>query len=217
MGRRALALKTDISKSEDIRNLVKTTLEEFGRIDILVNNAAVFFPVPFLEISEEELDMVLSINLKGTFLLSQAVAKEMVKRRKGKIINVGAGQSLLGIPFFSHYASSKGGINALTRSMAAELSPYGIYVNVVSPGYILTDKVIELLPPEFAQALTEVITSSTPLGRLATPEECAGAALYLASDESNGVTGHIIPVDGGWSSAVNLNEMINKYKERRDK
>ncbi len=201
IGRRAIAIKTDISIIRDVNNLVDRTIENFGKIDILVNNASLFPGGSFLEISEEELDRVFSVNLKGTFLLTQRVAKEMTSRRKGKIINISSGRSIVGIPGLTHYTVTKGGINAFTRGLAAELGPYGINVNAIVCGFVPDTDGVNALFSSLGEGLSRKILETqilqTALKRFGKPDDFVGIAVYLASDESNFITAECITVDGG--------------------
>jgi NAD(P)-dependent dehydrogenase (short-subunit alcohol dehydrogenase family) len=197
LGSEALAIKTDVTVSQDINDMVKKTINRFGKIDILVNNSGIYPMGPFLEETEEEIDRVFDVNLKGVFLCTQAVAREMVKQKKGKIISIASGQGRIGVPMYAHYSASKGGIISATRAWASELSPLGINVNAISPGLILTESVeSSVLPTEYK----EMMKGITPLRRLAVDEDVAGAAVFLASEESDFITSQIISVDGGVTS-----------------
>jgi 3-oxoacyl-[acyl-carrier protein] reductase len=198
LGRESLALRMDILKSSDVREMVQQTLEKFGKIDILVNNAAIYPATPFLEISEEEWSSVIEVNLTGVFRCTQAVAREMVKQKSGRIINIGSGQGLLGIPLMAHYTAAKGGLIAFTRAIAAELSPLGINVNSIAGGLFFTDTVKNLLPPEFFESFAK----SMPLRRIGVPEDWVGTALLLASAEGSYITGETISVDGGYANVM---------------
>lgn len=200
VGRKTIAVKADISKKLDLENLVKLSVERFGRIDILVNNAGIFPSKPFLELTEEDIDRTLEINLKGTILCTQAVVREMVKRRQGKIINISSLQAICGMSNFVPYACSKGGINALTRALAVELGPYGICVNCIVCGFTLTEGTEQIVSDsgeEFFQLLCDAAKARSPLGRVAYPEDYVGLAIYLASEESNYMTAECIALDGG--------------------
>lgn len=197
-GGEAIAVKCDVSKKEEVDNMVQKTIEEFGRIDILVNNAGICQFKPFLELSEEEWDKTLDINLKGYFLCAQAVAKEMVKQKAGVIVNIASiamGQVGVGFPAISHYCASKGGIVGMTEALALELAPYNIRVNAISPGAVDTPMVDPLkVDPKMMKATL----SRVPLGRMGKPEEVSNLVLFLASDASSYMTGSTVVIDGGW-------------------
>lgn len=198
LGRRALHARADTSRRLEVEAMVEAVLKTFGRIDILVNNAAILKRTPFLEISEEEWDHVLDVNLKGYFLVGQAVAREMVKRRSGVIINMSsASQELAGINL-THYCTAKGGVRLLTRQMALELAQYNIRVNAIAPGLIETDlNRQDLASQEFRESRLSMI----PLKVIGTPEDVIGAAVFLASAESRLATGSTIFLDAGQTIA----------------
>lgn len=192
-GGTALVVKADVSKPNDVKELVKKTMDEFGRVDILVNNAGVLIPAHFLDSTEEMWDTTIDVNLKGSYLCSKEVATIMLEQKKGKIINIssvcGLGQkTALGN---TPYVASKAGVIGLTRSLAINLGPT-INVNAIAPGVIDTDMV-----SFFSQERMKTIVDETPLNRIGKPEEIAAAALFLASDESDYVTGEVITVSGG--------------------
>jgi NAD(P)-dependent dehydrogenase (short-subunit alcohol dehydrogenase family) len=198
-GRRAIAVRADTSVRAEVEVMVKTVLEAFGRIDVLVNNAAILKRTPFLEIAEEEWDRVIAINLKGYFLVGQAVARVMVKQRSGAIINMSsASQELAGINL-THYCTAKGGVRMLTRQMALELAPHNIRVNAIAPGLIETD----LNRQDLARAeFREYRMSMIPLRLIGTPEDVAGAAVFLASEQDSRLaTGSTVFLDGGQTIA----------------
>ncbi|MCY4033906.1 MAG: SDR family NAD(P)-dependent oxidoreductase [Hyphomicrobiales bacterium] len=189
----------DISEPLDIRNLLCITLERFKNIDVLVNNAGVVANGDFLDVTHEEFSRVLRVNLHGTFLVSQAAAKQMVEQTKQKhppgcIINVTSINAVVALASQVPYTASKGAINQLTKVMALSLAPHGIRVNAIGPGSINTDMVRTV--NEDAKAL-ERLLSRTPLGRIGEPEEIAGIAAFLASDDASYITGEIIYADGG--------------------
>jgi 3-oxoacyl-[acyl-carrier protein] reductase len=195
-GAEALALKCDVSQKEEVDNMIKSVIEKWGRIDILVNNAGICQFKPFLELTEEEWDKTLDINLKGYFLCAQAAAKEMVKQKKGAIVNIASiasGQVGVGFPTLAHYSASKGGIIALTETMALELASYNIRVNAVAPGMIETPMIDPIKGDQRGETLKKV-----PLGRAGSPEEVSNLVLFLASDKSSYMTGSTSYIDGGW-------------------
>jgi 3-oxoacyl-[acyl-carrier protein] reductase len=195
LGRKGLAIKCDVSVRDDVESMVKQSLDTFGKLDILVNNAARIDFKPFLRLKDEEWDMAMDANLKGQFLCAQAGAKAMIKNKWGRIINIASISSGIGsaFPLMSHYTASKGGVIGLTRALALELAPYDINVTAICPGAINTGTI----PEEMAQRMVTRI----PKGRLGRPEEVANLAVFLASDESEYITGSAIVIDGGWLSA----------------
>jgi len=199
LGRKFLAVRCDISKKEDCDNAARETVNEFGKIDILVNNAAIYPVKRFLDITPEEWDAVLAVNLRGAVQMCQAVLPEMVKQRKGSIIMVNSGQSRIPSVVHNHYASSKGALLQLTRCLAAEFGPRGIRVNGFIAGFTPKTEQLEKLLAEgaFPQGFDEVIVKATPLRRVPTPEDYQGIAVFLASDDSAFITGQTISVDGG--------------------
>lgn len=187
-----LALKVDVTNSGDCENMVAQTVEKFSGIDILINNAGITKDNLLLRMSDSEWDMVLNINLKGAFLCSRAAIKYMMKQRSGRIINICSIVGLMGNAGQCNYAASKGGLIALTKSMARELASRSVLVNAIAPGFIkspMTDK----LSDEQKKSLANLI----PLGRLGEPNDVASCALFLASDESSYITGQVLSVNGG--------------------
>jgi glucose 1-dehydrogenase len=185
-----------VRKLGDIQRMVDRTMETFAHIDILVSNAGVQKFTPFIEITEEEFDWVVDTNLKGEFFCGQYVAREMVKaRRGGVIINIGSVQSEVGVSGLSHYGSTKGGIRIMTKVMALELAQYGIRVNGIGPGAIMTGMFKTLNDVSFSE---EEMKAAIPIGRIGEPREIGDAAVYLASDESSYFTGTMLYPDGGW-------------------
>jgi NAD(P)-dependent dehydrogenase (short-subunit alcohol dehydrogenase family) len=196
MGGQALLVKADVSQRSQVETIVKTTLQHFGQIDILVNNAGVETLIPFLELPESEWDRILAVNLKGPFLCSQAVAREMAQAgRGGKIVNIASINSAIALPGQAHYVSSKGGLLMLTKAMALDLAPYNINVNAVGPGVIETAMTANSLSNP---ARVEMFLNHIPLKRIGQPRDIANAVLFLASAEADYITGTILYVDGGW-------------------
>jgi NAD(P)-dependent dehydrogenase (short-subunit alcohol dehydrogenase family) len=194
-GQRAHYLHCDVSKKAEVDAAVAGTLAAFGRIDGLVNNAGIFKAADFLEITEADWDAVIDINLKGSFLVGQAVAREMAKTGGGAIVNMSSVNSVMAIPSIASYNASKGGINQLTRVMALSLADRGIRVNAVAPGTIATELAKNaVLGSEEARAR---IMSRTPMKRLGEPGEIADVAAFLLSSAASYMTGEIVYVDGG--------------------
>jgi len=190
-----LYVHCDVGDKTQVDALVAQTLAVHGRIDVLVNNAGIFRAADFLEVSEADFDAVLRVNLKGSFLMGQAVAREMAKVGKGSIVNMSSVNGTLAIPTIASYNVSKGGINQLTRVMALALADKGIRVNAVAPGTIATELAAKaVLTSEEALAR---IMSRTPMRRLGAPSEIADTVAYLASDAASYITGEIVVVDGG--------------------
>jgi NAD(P)-dependent dehydrogenase (short-subunit alcohol dehydrogenase family) len=197
LGRKGLALKCDVSSSDDVEKMVKRTVAEFGRVDILVNNAGILTFKPFLELTDEDWDKTLNVNLKGQFLCARAAAKVMVKNKWGRIINIASissGGCGIAFPLIAHYTASKGGVVALTEALALELTPQGVNVNAICPGAIDTDMAKGVKEGgQLAQVLARI-----PKGRLGQPEDIANLAVFLASEESDYISGAPIVIDGGW-------------------
>ncbi|WP_048644770.1 SDR family NAD(P)-dependent oxidoreductase [Nitratireductor soli] len=192
-------VKADIGKRLDVHNLLAETIDAFGDVDILVNNAGIVHAAGFLDLREEDFDQVLETNLKGTFLASQAVARYMVEKVEkgeaaGTIINMSSVNAILAIPEQLAYTVSKGGVSQLTRVMALALAPYGIRVNAIGPGSIMTDMLTSVNTDQASRAR---LLSRTPLGRIGEPSEIASIAAFLASDDASYVTGQTIYADGG--------------------
>ncbi|MDB5939139.1 MAG: short-chain dehydrogenase/reductase, partial [Polaromonas sp.] len=185
----------DVGDKAQVDALVAQTLAAHGRIDVLVNNAGIFRAADFLDMSEADFDAVLRVNLKGAFLMGQAVAREMAKAGRGSIVNMSSVNGMLAIPTIASYNVSKGGINQLTRVMALSLADQGIRVNAVAPGTIATELAAQVvLTSDEAKAR---IMSRTPMRRLGEPSEIADTVAYLASDAASYITGEIVVVDGG--------------------
>jgi glucose 1-dehydrogenase len=191
----------DVAKKADVDKVVAAALQAFGRIDVLVNNAGVVDDAPFLDLALEEFDRVLGINLRGAFLMGQAVARQMVKQGKGKagtpagaIVNMSSINERFALPDHVAYSISKGGISQLTKAMAIALAPQGIRVNAVGPGTIGTPLIESVIKDK---AFRAKVLSRTPLGRFGRPEEVAAVVAWLASDEASYITGTTIFADGG--------------------
>lgn len=195
-GLKATAVPADVASTASLNQMVTKVIHDFGHIDILVNSAGVIRRKPAEDISEEDWDFMMDINLKGAFFCCQAVGREMIRSKKGKIINISSIVSNRMNPLRSAYAISKAGINHLTRALAFEWGRYNISVNAIAPTATITDLSRKFFVEEHPEAL-EAIVKSTPMGRIAAPEDYVGTAIYLASDASNYVTGQILYVDGG--------------------
>lgn len=206
-GRKSLAIRADISILSEIEEMVEKTWRELGGIDILVNNAGIAYIESFDKISEETWDRTMNVNLKGTFFCSQIVARRMIgEKRRGKIINVSATNGVVAEADTTHYNASKGGINMVTKSLAIELASYGINVNGIAPGVIQTEiDEVFFADKDFERHYQQHI----PLGKFGTVEDCVGAAIFLASDEANYITGHTIVIDGGL-----ISDQVPKLKKR---
>jgi len=190
---------TDVSDEDAVKDLVAKTMHRFGKIDILVNNAALFAPLQeqkFTEIDVALWDRVMAINVRGVFLMAKHVAPHMIAQKYGKIINISSGTVARGIPLFSHYVSSKGAVTAFTRAISRELGEYNICVNNLAPGFTLSDSVINENPQHLEHSRAPSIVRRA-LKRDEFPEDLLGALVFLASAESDFVTGQTIAVDGG--------------------
>ena len=194
VGGKCIALRVDVSKKSEIQEMVQKVVDEFGTIDILVNNAGTIKNKPFFEISEEDWDEVLNVNLKGAFLCSYYAGKIMAARKKGVIVNVTSIEAEKYLPKSCQYAVSKAGLRMLTKAMAVDLAEYGIRVNSVGPGVILTGLTEELLSDRRRK---EKYGKIIPLGRIGEPEDIVGAAIFLVSDAASYITGANVYIDGG--------------------
>ncbi len=194
-GLKAAAIPTDVSEKTSVENLVAGVMAEYGKIDILVNSAGVIDRGPVEDFSEAQYDFIMDINLKGLFLCCQLVGKQMIKQGKGKIINISSNVSEVIQPGRVVYAASKAGVSHLTRGMALEWAKHGINVNAVGPGPTITElnrKYFEDNPADLQERI-----DSIPMARVGDPQDMVGAAIFLASDASNYVTGQTLLVDGG--------------------
>ncbi len=191
-GGQAMAVVADVSRIEDAQNLVKQTLDRWGKIDILVNNAGITRDNLLLRMSQAEWDEVLNINLKGAFNCIKSVVRQMMKQRQGRIINITSVVGQMGNAGQANYAASKAGLIGLTRSVARELASRNITCNAIAPGYIETDMTAAL-----DEAVRQALQKQIPLNRLGQAEDVAQVAVFLASDDAAYITGQVINVDGG--------------------
>src|SRR5579871_1017002 len=194
-GAKAIAIQLDVTERSALTPALERVERELGPVDILVNNAGIAIPGGVLKADAASWDRVLETNLSSCFLLSQIAARSMAQRRRGKIINIASEYSTFGNPIAPSYAASKGGLVQLTKSMAVELAAHNIQVNAIVPGWIES----EMTRPIKGRAFYDDIIRRTPAGRFGTPEECAGAAVFLASRASDFVTGATVMVDGGYA------------------
>jgi 3-oxoacyl-[acyl-carrier protein] reductase len=184
--------KGDVRNADDVKEMVKTAVNTFGSLDILINNAGITKDKPMMMMSEEDWDLVLSINLKGAFLCTKLAGKQMVKQRYGKIVNIASVAGQYGNPGQANYSASKAGLIGLTKTTAKELAARGITCNAVAPG-LIQSKMTEVLPEEVKQNYLKNIA----VGRFGTPEDVANVVAFLASSDSDYVTGQVIDIDGG--------------------
>lgn len=197
-GGEAMVVRTDVSDEGSARVMAREAVERFGRIDVLVNNAGLFTTIvkkPFHELSVQEWDQVMAVNVKGTFLCSKAVYPQMKKQGKGKIINISSATFFMGAPLFSHYVASKGAVVGLTRAFAREAGEDGISVNAIAPG--LTVSEIIRGNAKYPEQYLKMIASGRSHKRDEVPEDLTGTVVFLASDDSDFITGQTIVVDGG--------------------
>lgn len=198
MGGEAAAFKLDVSNKAEVDAVFDAVIKQFGRLDILVNNAGIYQPKSALELTEEDWDRMIDIDLKGEFLCAQRAAKEMAKNKWGRIINiasVASGGVGVGISGGTHYSAAKGGVIGMTESMAVEWASLGINVNAIGPGAIDTPMVSAAQMPEEAM---KAMMAGVPLKRIGKPEEVSAAVVFLASEEASYITGAAFYVDGGW-------------------
>jgi len=195
MGRKAVAVKGSVAVKEDTERLMQTAADRFGKIDILVNNAGVLKPAMLHKMTEEQWDEVVDVHLKGSFLCIQAASKYMMEQRRGKIVNVSSVAGWMGTKGQVNYGAAKGGVIALTKSAARELAGYGITVNVIALGIVITEMTERVRThPKWK----EMYKNRILLDRFAEPEEVVPAFVFFASDESNYITGQLLCVDGGY-------------------
>jgi 3-oxoacyl-[acyl-carrier protein] reductase len=191
-GRRILAKCVDVSDSKSAKEFIDFAIQEFGRVDILVNNAGITRDNLIMRITDEDWDSVLDVNLKGAFNCCKVAARQMMKQRYGRIVNISSVAGLAGNAGQTNYSASKAGLVGFTKSLAKELGPRNITVNAVAPGFVTT-ALTDVLPKEFK----ELAIKMTPLGRFGNPEDIARAVAFFASDDAAFVTGQVLSVDGG--------------------
>lgn len=196
LGQKSIAIQTDAAKKEQVDNAFTQAVNQFGRLDICVNNAGIAIQTPTEEMTEEDWDKIMGINLKGVFLCAQAAGRIMIPQKQGSIINIASMSSFtVNIPQKqAAYNTSKAGVSMLTKALAVEWAEHGIRVNSICPGYIMTDMLLN------ASHMFSTWESLTPLGRIGKPEELSGAVIYLASEASSYMTGHNLVVDGGYTA-----------------
>jgi 2-deoxy-D-gluconate 3-dehydrogenase len=195
IGRKAISLVADLMTIKPIQSIVDETIRTFGKVDILVNNAGIIRRAPALEFSEKDWDDVMAINSKTVFFFCQAAARDMMKRKQGKIINIASLLAFQGGIIVPSYSASKGATAQVTKALANEWAPHGITVNAIAPGYMATNNTKALREDSVR---SKSILDRIPAGRWGVPEDVKGAAVFLASPASNYVNGHVLVVDGGW-------------------
>lgn len=203
MGGEVICLELDVTKREQAEDVVKKIVEKFGSLDILINNAGIAEFSPFLDITDEQWERTININLRGQFICAQLAARQMKEQGNGgaivNIASIAMGQQGIGFPAIAHYCASKGGVAALTEALATELSPqYGIRINAIAPGVIETPMIDPIKSDEKGYKDT---LSKIPLGRVGEPKEIAELAVFLASDSASYMTGSVVVADGGWLAA----------------
>jgi NAD(P)-dependent dehydrogenase (short-subunit alcohol dehydrogenase family) len=197
-GARVIDRPTDVSDEASVKGLVEEVMAETGRIDVLVNNAAVFSTLPVARFDEIDVDLwdkVMAVNVRGMFLVSKHVAPRMIAQGSGKIINISSGTAYKGMPFMLHYVTSKGAVLAFTRALSRELGDHGICVNTIAPGLVMSDSIVA--NEEHIDAARDKVVASRAIKRDAYPKDVVGALLFLASPASDFITGQTIAVDGG--------------------
>ena len=197
LGSRAMTVSGDMTRTADLDRLVQETLSKFHRIDILVNNAGLFKGAPLHEISDEQYDEMMNINMRAVFQLTRRVLPVMMEQKSGNIIHISSILGIIAVPQVAVYNISKGALNQFSRSIAVEYGSYGIRSNSICPGLIETDMTADLMKDE---ALMQEWSKGYPIGRFGKPEDVASACLFLASDESSFITGTVLPVDGGFTA-----------------
>ena len=199
LGRKGIALKVDTSSKADVDRMVAKTLEGWGRVDVLLNNAGIDIIKPAVDYTEAEWDQIIDINLKGYFLCAQAAGREMIRQGRGSILMNSSIAGSIGLNWLVPYASAKGGVNQLTRTLAVEWARHGVRVNAFAPAYF--ENVMQGAEQIHNEEKERHIREWTPMGRRGKADELVGPVVFLASDASSYVTGHVLMVDGGWTAA----------------
>ncbi|MBI2542269.1 3-oxoacyl-ACP reductase FabG [Candidatus Woesearchaeota archaeon] len=198
LGNDAIFVKANVTREADIKNLIEKVAEKFGKLDIMVNNAGILVNGTVETLTEQDWDRQMSVNLKGVFFGTKHAVLQMKKNGvKGRIINVSSIAGLVGFPGISAYCASKGGVTEFTREVALDCAKYGITVNAINPGVIVTDMTKGMINDKSTKRM---LLESTPIGRFGQPEDIGNAAVFLALDESSFITGHNLVVDGGWTA-----------------
>jgi NAD(P)-dependent dehydrogenase (short-subunit alcohol dehydrogenase family) len=196
--RPAIYVRADVTSKQSVENLISDAVREFGTVDILVNNAGLFADLhakPFLEITEEEWDRVMAVNVRGTFQCAKGVAPVMIERKKGRIVNIASGTAFKGTPHLLHYVASKGAVVSMTRSLARELGPHNICVNAIAPGLTMSEAV--KVHPDWTGKASAAGIAARAIQREQVPTDLLSTLIYLCADDSNFITGQTISVDGG--------------------
>jgi len=198
LGSDAIFVIADVSKENDVKNLIGKAIKEFGKLDIMVNNAGILIFGTVVSLTEKEWNRQMDVNLKGVFLCTKYAVQQMLKQGKGgRIINISSIAGLVGFPGISAYCASKGGVTEFTREVALDHAKEGITVNAINPGVVVTDMTKSMLQDK---ATSTSLLDNTPVGRFGQPEDIGNAAVFLALDESSFITGHNLVVDGGWTA-----------------
>lgn len=192
LGVECMTVKCDVSKSEDVNNMVSEVMDRFGKVDILINNAGITKDALIMKMKEEDFDKVIDVNLKGVFNCTKAVTKPMMKQRNGKIVNMASVVGVMGNPGQANYCASKAGVIGFTKATAKELASRNININAVAPGFIET-AMTDVLKDD----VKESMLSSIPMKKFGTPEDIANLVIFLCSDMSTYITGQVVHVDGG--------------------
>jgi 3-oxoacyl-[acyl-carrier protein] reductase len=196
LGRRTLVIQASVTERSQVEYLIKSTMEKFGQLDVLVNNAGGFPIKPFSAVTDEDWDKIMNLDLKSVFLCSQNALVPMREKRSGTIINIASVSGLVGAVGMVPYAAAKGGVIAFTKALAREIAPMGITANAIAPGIIETETALNVFPET---ALKVYTTYQVPLGRLGRPADVIGLTVFLASDEASYITGQVYAIDGGFT------------------